>query len=174
MYELGAPCVNPRIATVAKQTPPAESGTKLIAQNRKARHEYEIVDSFEAGLVLVGSEVKALRAGKASLGDGFARVDAGELYLHNVHISEYGPATHFGHEPLRPRKLLMHRWEIERLVGSSEQKGLTLIPLRLYFKRGRAKVEVALARGKRQYDRRREIAQRDAARAIDRELGRRG
>lgn len=158
---------------MAKQTPPPSTGTKTIAQNRKARHEYEIVDSFEAGLVLVGSEVKALRAGKASLGDGFARVDAGELYLHNVHISEYGPATQFGHEPLRPRKLLVHTWEIDRLIGSTEQKGLTLIPLRLYFKRGRAKVEVALARGKRQYDRRREIARRDAERAIDRELGKR-
>ena len=156
---------------MADRNAPASPGTKLIAQNRKARHEYEIVDTFEAGIVLVGSEVKALRAGKASLGDGFARVDGGEIYLHNVHISEYGPATHFGHEPLRPRKLLMHRWEIERLIGSAEQKGLTLIPLRLYFKRGRVKVEVALARGKRQYDRRREIARRDAERAIDRELG---
>ncbi|MFH1568353.1 MAG: SsrA-binding protein SmpB [Gemmatimonadota bacterium] len=151
--------------------PESAPGTKLIAQNRRARHEYDIVDTFEAGIALMGSEVKALRAGKASLGDGFARVDNGEVVLHNVHIGQYGPATHFSHEPLRPRKLILHQWEIRRLIGQTEQKGLTLVPLRLYFKRGRAKVELALARGKRLYDRRREIARRDADRAIDRALG---
>lgn len=126
---------------------------------------------MEAGIALLGSEVKALRAGKASLGEGYARIEADEVYLHNVHISHYGAASHFNHDPLRPRKLLLHRREIHRLIGHTEQRGLTLVPLRLYFKRGRAKIELGLARGKRDYDRRHDIARRDAERAIDRALG---
>ena len=150
---------------------PTPGGEKLVAQNRKARYDYEILDTLEAGIELLGSEVKALRAGKASLGDGYARIEADEVFLHNVHISHYGAASHYNHDPLRPRKLLLHRREIRRLIGHTEQRGLTLVPLRLYFKRGRAKIELALARGKRDYDRRHEIARRDAERSIDRALG---
>lgn len=150
---------------------PIPAGHKLVAQNRKARYDYEILDTLEAGIVLVGSEVKALRAGKASLGDGYARVETGEVYLHNVHISHYGAASYANHDPVRPRKLLVHRREIHRLIGHTEQRGLTLVPLRLYFKRGRAKVELALVKGKRDYDRRHDMARRDAERSIDRALG---
>ena len=158
---------------MSRQRPatPVSAGQKLIAQNRKARHDYEILETMEAGIALLGSEVKALRAGKASLGDGYARIDADEVFLHNVHISQYGAASHYNHDPLRPRKLLLHRREIHRLIGHTEQRGLTLVPLRLYFKRGRAKVELALVRGKRDYDRRHDMARRDAERAIDRALG---
>ncbi|MFC1526894.1 SsrA-binding protein SmpB [Candidatus Latescibacterota bacterium] len=156
---------------MGKKTPEIAAGTKLIAQNRKARYDYEILDTFEAGIALMGSEVKSLRDGKANLREGYARVEGEEVFLHNVHINAYGAATTFGHEPMRTRKLLLHREEIRRLIGQTEQKGLTLVPLRLYFKRGRAKVELGLARGKRQYDQRREIARRDAERAIDRALG---
>ncbi len=146
------------------------NGTKLVAQNRKARHDYEILDSYETGIVLVGTEVKALRAGKANMKDSFAAVDQGELFLYNLHIGAYEPANRFNHEPERRRKLLMHRGEIRRLLGRSQQRGLTLVPLKIYFKRGRAKVELALARGKRQYDKRRDIASRDAQRDLEREF----
>ena len=145
-------------------------GTKLVAQNRKARHDYEILDSYETGIVLVGTEVKALRAGKATLKDSFATVEHGELFLYNLHIGAYEPANRFNHEPERRRKLLMHRGEIRRLLGRSQQRGLTLVPLRIYFKGGRAKVELALARGKRLYDKRRDIASRDAQRDVEREF----
>ena len=145
-------------------------GTKLVAQNRKARYDYEILDSFETGIVLVGTEVKALRAGKATMKDSFATVEQGELYLYNLHIGAYEPANRFNHEPERRRKLLMHRGEIRRLLGRSQQRGLTLVPLKIYFKRGRAKVELALARGKRLHDKRRAIASRDAQRDVEREF----
>lgn len=148
----------------------SETDSRLVAQNRRARHDFEVLDTFEAGLALLGTEVKALRAGKANLRDGFARVESGQVYLHSVHIGQYGAGNRFNHDPERVRKLLLHRWEIRRLIGRTEEKGLTLVPLRLYFKSGIAKVELGLVRGKRQYDRRREIATRDAERAIDRAL----
>ncbi|MDA0710720.1 MAG: SsrA-binding protein SmpB [bacterium] len=145
-------------------------GIKIIVQNRKARHDYEIIDTYEAGLVLQGTEVKALREGRANLKDSYARVDGHEAFLHNIHISEYVQANRFNHEPERKRKLLLHKKEIERLRSRSEEKGLTLVPLKMYFKRGRAKVEIGVARGKKQYDKRHDIAKRDAQRALDQTL----
>jgi SsrA-binding protein len=143
---------------------------KIIVKNRKARRDYSVLDTFEAGLVLTGTEVKSLREGKANLKDSYARAEAGEVFLHNLHISEYGQGNQFNHDPTRARKLLLHRREIDRLQGRVQEKGLTLVPLQLYFKRGKAKVEIALARGKHDYDRRRDIAQRDARREMDRDL----
>ncbi len=147
-----------------------EDGIKIIVQNRKARHDYHAIDTWEAGIALQGTEVKSLRNGKANLRDSFARVDGNEVFLHNVHIGEYEEANQFNHEPMRKRKLLLHRLEIKRMRGRVEEKGLTLIPLKLYFKRGRAKVEIALAKGKREYDRRQDIAKRDARRDLERAL----
>ena len=141
-----------------------------IAVNRRARHDYFIEETYEAGLVLVGSEVKSLRAGKANLKDSYARVDRGEAWLFNVHISPYNPASQFGHEPTRKRKLLLHAREIERLLGKVKERGLTLIPLRLYFKDGRAKIELGLARGKKTHDKRDSIREREAHREIDRAI----
>jgi len=152
---------------------PRESGRKLVAQNRRARHDYHLEDVYEAGLVLTGTEVKSLRAGRASLTDAFARVTDGEVWLENAHIPEYTQGTWTNHEPRRPRKLLLHREEIARLVGKTREGGLTLIPLSLYFKDGRAKVEIALARGKRSYDKRQALAERQAGREMARALGRR-
>lgn len=143
---------------------------KIIVKNRKARHDYAVLDTYEAGLVLTGTEVKSLREGKANLKDSYAREEAGEVFLHNLHISEYGQGNRFNHDPARVRKLLLHRHEIARLKGRVQEKGLTLVPLRLYFKRGKAKVELALARGKRDYDRRHDIAKRDARREMERAL----
>ncbi len=150
-----------------------ERGRKVVAQNRKARHDYHLEDTYEAGLVLTGTEVKSLRAGRASLVDGFAQVRDGEAWLHNVHIPEYTEGTWTNHEPRRTRKLLLRKDEISRLIGKTQEKGLTLVPLALYFKDGYAKVEVALARGKKSYDKRHSIAERDADRRIRQELGRR-
>ena len=150
-----------------------ETGRKLIAQNKKARHDYAIEDVYEAGLVLTGTEVKSLRAGRASLVDGFASVRDGEVWLQNVHIPEYTEGTWTNHEPRRPRKLLLHKGEIARLVGKTREGSRTLIPLSLYFKDGKAKVEIALARGKRSYDKRASLAERQASREMERELGRR-
>ena len=150
-----------------------ESGRKVIAQNRKARHDYSIVDTYEAGLVLTGTEVKSLRAGRASLVDGFATIRDGEVWLQGVHIPEYTQGTWTNHEPRRQRKLLLHRQEIERLVGKTRESGLTLVPLALYFKDGKVKVEIALARGKRSYDKRQDLARRDAQREIAGAVGRR-
>ena len=150
-----------------------ETGRKLIAQNRKARHDYAIEDVYEAGLVLVGTEVKSLREGRASLVDSYGRVRDGEVWLEGMHIPEYTQGTWTNHEPRRPRKLLLHRQEIAKLVGKTKESGLTLIPLSLYFKDGKAKVELALARGKRSYDKRQSLAARDAAREIERTSGRR-
>jgi len=152
---------------------PKETGRKLIAQNKKARHDYAIEDVYEAGLVLVGTEVKSLRAGRASLVDAYATVKDGEVWLHNAHIPEYDLGTWTNHTPRRPRKLLMHREEIAKLVGKTKESGLALVPLQLYFKDGRAKVEIALARGKKSYDKRQTLATRDASREVARELGRR-
>ena len=151
----------------------AEQGTKVIARNRRARHEYHIEDVFEAGLVLTGTEVKSLRAGRASLADGFAQISDHEVWLHNVHIPEYTHGTWTNHEPRRTRKLLMHRKEIDKLAAETSERGLTLVPLSLYFRDGKAKVELALARGKRTYDKRHDLARRDAAREVDRALRRR-
>lgn len=149
----------------------ANPGIKVVAQNRKARHDYEVLDTYEAGLVLSGTEVKSLRTAKLNLRDSYARVDGAELYLHNVHISPYLAATHFNHDPDRPKKLLLHRREISKLTEQTQQKGLTVVPLRVYFNvRGFAKVELALVRGKREYDKRQDIARRDADRAIQRAL----
>ncbi len=140
-----------------------------VATNRRARHKYELLDRFEAGIELVGTEVKSLREGKAQIGDAYAAVERGEVWLRNAHIPPYEPASRENHDPERPRKLLLHRYEIERLIGRSQRRGLTIIPTRIYFKGPRAKVELALARGKQQRDRRREIRDRDVRREIERE-----
>jgi SsrA-binding protein len=143
-----------------------------IAVNRKARFEYHVEETFEAGLVLLGSEVKALREGKANLKDSYGRIEGDELFLWNAHISPYGPASQFGHEPTRTRKLLLHREEIARLTGKVKERGLTLIPLRLYFKNGRAKLELGLARGKKMHDKRDTIREREVRREMDRAMKR--
>ena len=152
---------------------PRETGRKLIAQNKKARHDYSILDTYEVGLVLTGTEVKSLRAGRASLVDGFATVDGGEVWLQHVHIPEYTEGTWTNHAPRRKRKLLLHKAEIERLEQRTKESGLTLVPLQLYFSGSHVKVELALARGKRSYDKRQDLAKRDAQREIAREMGRR-
>jgi SsrA-binding protein len=141
-----------------------------IAVNRRARHDFHIDETFEAGIALLGSEVKALREGKANLKDSYGRIEHDEVWLWNAHISPYGPASQFGHEPTRTRKLLLHREQIARLTGKVKERGLTLVPLRLYFKNGRAKVELALARGKKQHDKRDSIREREVKREIDRAL----
>jgi SsrA-binding protein len=141
-----------------------------VATNRRARHRFELVDTFECGIELLGTEVKALREGNAQLGDAYAVIERGEVWLRNLHIPPYAPAADQNHDPDRPRKLLLHRYEIERLVGRTQRRGLTLIPTRIYFKGPRAKVELALARGKERRDRRREIKDRDVKREIEREL----
>lgn len=152
---------------------PREAGRAPIAQNRKARHDYAILETLEAGLVLTGTEVKSLRAGRASLVDGFATITDGEVFLHAVHIPEYTQGTWTNHEPRRVRKMLMNRDEINRLIGKTRESGLTLVPLQMYFKDGRVKVEIALARGKRSFDKRQDLATRDANREIAKALGRR-
>ncbi len=143
---------------------------KPIATNRKAYHDYEIGDTFEAGLVLMGSEVKSLRSGQCNMQDGFVEDRDGELWMLQVHISEYAQANIWGHEPLRPRKLLLHKQEIARLIARKREKGFTLVPTKMYFKDGRAKVEVALARGRNKGDKRQAMAEKDARRDIQRAL----
>mgnify|MGYP000060648119 FL=1 len=145
-------------------------GKKLVVQNRKARHDYEIIDVIESGIVLTGTEVKSLRAGRANLKDSYASVDRGEVYLHRTHISAYEAGTHYNHFPERTRKLLLNRREIRRLIGRTQQGGLTMVPLSIYFKGGLAKVELALAKGKKEYDKRHAIAERQAARDVARAL----
>jgi len=147
---------------------PREQGRKLVAQNKRARYDYHIEDTWEAGLVLTGTEVKSLRAGRASLVDGYARVKDGEVWLEGVHIPEYLQGTWTNHAPRRPRKLLLHKREIGRITAKTKEAGLTLVPLSLYFKDGKAKVEIALARGKKTYDKRQQIAKREAAREMAR------
>jgi SsrA-binding protein len=149
-----------------------ETGRKLIAQNKKARHDYHIDDTFEAGIVLQGTEVKSLRAGRASLVDGFAEVENGEVFLHQVHIPTYAQGTWTNHEVRRRRKLLLNRSEIDKIESKVREKGFTLIPLALYFKDGRAKVELGLAKGKKFYDKRQSIAARTAKREAEIALGR--
>jgi SsrA-binding protein len=149
-----------------------EKGQKVIASNRKARHDYEILDTYEAGVALVGTEVKSLRVGRASLVDAFATVDDGEVWLRGLHIPEYAQGTWTNHEPRRTRKLLLHRGEILKLIGKTKESGLSLVPLSMYFKDGKVKVELALARGKRAYDKRQTLAKRDAEREINKVAGR--
>ena len=141
-----------------------------VATNRRASHKYDLIERFEAGIELTGSEVKSLREGKTQIGDAYAAIEAGEVWLRNAHIPPYAPAAGDNHDPERPRKLLLHRYEIERLVGRLQRKGLTLIPTRIYFKGPRAKVELALAGGKEQRDRRREIREREVRREVEREM----
>ena len=150
----------------------ASDGERDVAVNRRAYHDFFIDEKYEAGVMLTGPEVKSVRNGRANLRDGFVRIDNGEAWLENVHISPYVQANVLNQEPLRPRKLLLHRKEISSLIGKVKQKGYTLIPLRLYFTRNHAKVEVGLARGKRQYDKREAIAARDAKREIERAMRR--
>ena len=148
-----------------------EQEMKPVATNRRARHEYWIEETYEAGIVLTGTEVKSLREGRVSLADAFARVDGDELWLHHLHINPYAQGNIHNHDPLRPRKLLLHRREILRLKAKTDQKGYTLIPLRLYFRRGIVKIELAVARGRHLYDKRERIAEREAERRIARNLG---
>jgi SsrA-binding protein len=143
-------------------------GTRIAVQNRRARHEYHILDSWEAGLVLQGTEVKSLRMGKANLQDAFARIDRGELWLYNVHISPYEQGNRFNHDPLRPRKLLMHRSQLRKLVGQVEQQGLTLVPLDIHFTSGIAKVNLALVKGKQLHDKRDTLRERADRRDVER------
>ncbi|HET9828425.1 MAG TPA: SsrA-binding protein SmpB [Nocardioidaceae bacterium] len=146
---------------------------KVVAQNKKARHDYLIEDTFEAGLVLQGTEVKSLRAGRASLVDGFGEVHHGEAFLHGVHIPVYTEGTWTNHEPRRVRKMLLNRHEIDKIESRVNERGLTIVPLSLYFKDGRAKVEIALAKGKKTYDKRRALAERQANREAQQAMGRR-
>ena len=152
---------------------PRETGRKLIAQNKKARHDFSIDEVFEAGLVLVGTEVKALRLGRASLVDGFASIDGGEAYLYNIHIPEYEQGTWTNHEPKRKRKMLLNRDEIRKIGIAVSRQGYTLVPLSLYFKDGKVKVEIGLARGRKSHDKRQAIAERDASREMQKAQGRR-
>lgn len=152
---------------------PREKGRKVVASNRKARHDYAILDTYEAGIALTGTEVKSMRAGRVSLVDAFAQVKDGEIYLYGMHIPEYAQGTWTNHEPRRVRKLLLKKLEITRLVGKVRESGLTLVPLAVYFADGWAKVEIGLARGKRSYDKRQDLAKRDAEREISRAAGRR-
>lgn len=145
-------------------------GVKIAVENRKARHDFHIHEVFEAGIALVGTEVKSLRAGKANLKDSYAQVKDGEIYLQQMHISPYEAGNIFNHDPLRARKLLMHKNEIIKLFSKTREKGYTLVPLKIYFKGGRAKLELALASGKKDYDKRQDMAKRDAKREMDRAL----
>ena len=145
-----------------------KKGVKILAQNRKARHDYFIEETYEAGIVLLGTEVKSLRAAKANLKDSYARVENGELLLYNMHISPYNFASYYNHDPLRPRVLLMHKKEIGKLSGYVQEKGYTLVPLSAYLSRGKVKIELALAKGKKNYDKRQSLAEKDAKREIER------
>ena len=144
------------------------AGRTLVASNKKARHDYHIDDTYEAGIVLMGTEVKALRAGRASLVDGFASIDGGEIWLEGVHIPEYAQGTWTNHAPRRKRKLLLHRAQIDKLASEAKEKGFTIVPLQLYFLGGKAKVEIGLARGKREYDKRQALRERQDRREIER------
>jgi SsrA-binding protein len=149
------------------------TGEKPVATNRRARHDYQIEETFEAGMVLTGAEVKSLRAGRASLAEAYARVTENEVWVENLHISPYSHAAGSASDPRRPRKLLLHRREIDRLIGRTHERGLTLVPLRLYFRHGLAKLEIGLGRGKRRYEKRRAIAEREHRREIERAVARR-
>ncbi|HXG50076.1 MAG TPA: SsrA-binding protein SmpB [candidate division Zixibacteria bacterium] len=159
---------------MANKKSPEGEGEQVVCVNRQARHNYFIEETYEAGIALLGSEVKSLRAGKAQLKDSYARIQNGEAFLVNAHVSPYPGASRFNHEPKRTRKLLLHRREIERLAGKTQERGLTLIPLRLYFKNGKAKVELGLARGKKLYDKRETLRRKAARREVERALKSRG
>jgi SsrA-binding protein len=146
------------------------SGVKIIAQNRRARHDYFIEDVIEAGIALIGTEVKSLRQGRAGLSDAYAEVSGGEVFLQNAHIAQYEPASRFNHDPLRPRRLLLHKREIRKLASKVAERGYTLVPLSLYFRDGKAKVELALAKGRKTYNKREAIRERDIRRDIDRKV----
>jgi SsrA-binding protein len=146
---------------------------KVIATNRKAKHDYHLLDTYEAGISLLGSEIKSIRAGQISIKEAYVRVDGREAWLVDAHISPYNQANRYNHEPRRPRKLLLHKKELVRLYDNVRKKGVTIIPLRIYLKDGRAKVEIALARGKKRYDKRQTIANREAQREMDRQIRRR-
>lgn len=148
----------------------AKRNDRDVTVNRRARHDFHIEETMEAGLVLSGSEVKSLRAGRANLKDSHARIERGEVWLWNAHISPYGPASQFGHEPTRTRKLLLHAEQISRLTGKVKERGFTLVPLRIYFKNGRAKVELGLARGKKRHDKRAAIREKEIRREMDRAI----
>ncbi|MCM4080054.1 MULTISPECIES: SsrA-binding protein SmpB [Paractinoplanes] len=152
---------------------PREQGRKVVASNRKAYHDYAILDTFEAGMVLTGTEVKSLRAGRASMTDAFGHENNGEIFLHGLHIPEYTQGTWTNHEPRRVRKLLLHRDEILKMRNKLRDDGVTLVPLQVYFHNGYAKVEIGLARGKKSYDKRQDLASRDAQKEISRAVGRR-
>ena len=159
---------------MAKGATTGHHGPRAVAQNRKARHDYDILDTLECGIQLVGSEVKSLREAQVQMRDAYARVEDGEVWLYGVHIAPYAFAqTHTGHDPDRRRKLLLHRREIEELRARTQQEGLTLVPLSIYFREGRAKVDLGVARGRKLYDKRAAIAKRDAERELDRGLARR-
>jgi SsrA-binding protein len=145
-------------------------GIKVVATNRKASRDFYLEERREAGLVLMGTEIKSIRAGRVNLSDGYVQPRDGELWLLNVHIAPYDPSGRYGHEPRRPRKLLLHRQEIDRLTSRVQERGYTIVPVRLYLRGGRAKVEIALARGKRKYDKRQAIAEREAQQQVEREL----
>src|SRR5512136_1971566 len=147
-----------------------DTGIKIVATNRKATHDYTILDRFEAGMALLGTEIKSIRAGQANLREGYIQVRGGELWLVNTHIVHYEPSGREGHDPLRPRRLLLHKKEIAKLLTRVQERGYTIIPLKIYLKNRRAKVEIALAQGKRQYDKREAIAKREAGRQIQRAL----
>ncbi|HIE03882.1 MAG TPA: SsrA-binding protein SmpB [Candidatus Latescibacteria bacterium] len=148
---------------------------RVVVRNRRARHDYDILETYEAGIVLKGTEVKSLREGRASIQDAYAKVEDGEVWLHQMHISPYERGGRFNHDPKRPRKLLLHKYEIKKLMGRTQERGFTLVPLKVYFNdRGIAKLELALAKGKKLYDRRREIARRVEEREIERALRRKG
>lgn len=143
-------------------------GRKIVASNRRARHEYELLERVEAGIALTGAEVKSIRAGKVSIAEAFGRIDNGEIWLHGMHISPYEAASRWNTDPVRPRKLLLHRQEIRKLIGGVQEKGRTLVPLEIYFKRGRAKVDLALARGKKLHDKRHDLKRQEAKREVER------
>lgn len=143
---------------------------KILTENRKARHDYFIDDEFEAGMVLVGTEVKSLRIGRVNLKDSYAKIKNGEVFVHQMHIGQYPFAHYDNHDPLRPRKLLLHNYEIKKLIGKVQEKGYSLIPVRVYFKNGKVKMSLALARGKRKYDKRESIRERDEKRDMQRSL----
>lgn len=158
--------------TAIKSGDGARDGKKVVVRNKKARHEFEVIDTYEAGLVLRGPEVKSIRAGKVSLAEAFARIDDGEAWIHGMHVTPYDPAGRWNQDPVRPRKLLLRNDEIRRLIGAIQEKGLALVPLELYFRRGHAKVALALARGKKLHDKRETLKRRTHEREMQREMRR--
>ena len=153
---------------MTKKTPTVNTANRLVCQNKKAYHDYEIMEKMEAGIVLLGTEVKSLREGRANLKDSYAKITRGEVFLHGLHISPYSHASYDNHDPERVRKLLLHNTEIKRLVGKTQERGFSLIPLKIYFSHGRAKVELGLARGKKLYDKRESLKRKEETREMDR------